>query len=30
MNGTLGSVDHSLRDLFAPRVFSITCGYPDA
>jgi hypothetical protein len=25
-----GKVDHSLRDLLAQRVFSITCGYPDA
>ena len=25
-----GKVDHSLRDLFAQRVFSIACGYPDA
>ena len=23
-------VDHSLQDLFAQRVFSIACGYPDA
>jgi len=23
-------VDHSLKDLFAQRVFSIACGYPDA
>jgi Transposase DDE domain group 1 len=25
-----GKVDHSLRDLFAQRVFSIACGYADA
>jgi len=25
-----GKVDHSLRDLFAQRVFSIGCGYADA
>jgi hypothetical protein len=25
-----GKVDHSLRDLFAQRVFSIACGYEDA
>ena len=25
-----GKVDHSLRELVAQRVFSITCGYPDA
>ena len=26
----VGKVDHSLRDLFAQRVFSIGCGYADA
>jgi len=25
-----GKVDHSLRDIFAQRVFSIACGYADA
>jgi hypothetical protein len=25
-----GKVDHSLRELVAQRVFSISCGYPDA
>jgi hypothetical protein len=25
-----GKVDHPLKDLFAQRVFSIACGYPDA
>ena len=25
-----GKVDHSREDLFAQRVFSIACGYPDA
>jgi hypothetical protein len=25
-----GKIDHSLRDLFAQRVFSIACGYADA
>ena len=25
-----GKVDHPLQDLFAQRVFSIACGYPDA
>jgi hypothetical protein len=25
-----GKVDHSLRDLFSQRVFSIGCGYADA
>jgi hypothetical protein len=25
-----GKVDHPLNDLFAQRVFSIACGYPDA
>lgn len=25
-----GKVDHSLRDLFAQRAFSIACGYPNA
>jgi hypothetical protein len=26
----MGKVDHSLRDLFAQRVFSIGCGHADA